>query len=185
MHIFCFVLFLCSRIFRSLWSNVFIYPYSTGLIYSHGESYKCLGACKLTLEPKWDGTRTVECTAWWRHQMEKFSALLAFCAGNSPVTGEFPAQRPVTRSFDVFFYVLLNKRLSKQSWDWWFETPSRPLWRHCNGNGAEWGMLLHGNSWHYYRDTLSCSQVSAIYSNIGHKIHGCPIFKWVVVTYLK
>ena len=33
--------------------------------------------------------------------MEAFSALLAICAGNSPVTGEFPAQRPVTRSFDV------------------------------------------------------------------------------------
>ena len=33
---------------------------------------------------------------WWRHQMETFSALLALCAGNAPVTGEFPAQRPVT-----------------------------------------------------------------------------------------
>ena len=53
---------------------------------------------------------------WWRHQMETFSALLAICAGNSPVTGEFPAQRPVTRSFDVFFDLGLNKRLSKQSW---------------------------------------------------------------------
>ena len=53
--------------------------------------------------------------------------------GNSPVTGEFPAQRPVTRSFDVFFDLRLNKRLSKQSCDWWFETPSRPLWRHSNG----------------------------------------------------
>ena len=62
--------------------------------------------------------------------METFSALLALCAGNSPVTGEFPAQRPVTRSFDVFFDLLLNTRLSKQSWGWWFETPSRPLWRH-------------------------------------------------------
>ena len=41
--------------------------------------------------------------AWWRHQMETFSALLAICAGNSPVPGEFLAQRPVTRSFDVFF----------------------------------------------------------------------------------
>ena len=41
--------------------------------------------------------------SWWRHQMETFSALLAFCAGNSPVTGEFPAQRPATLSFDVFF----------------------------------------------------------------------------------
>ena len=42
---------------------------------------------------------------WWRHQMETFSALLALCAGNSPVTGEFRAQRPVTQSFDVFFDV--------------------------------------------------------------------------------
>ena len=46
--------------------------------------------------------------------------------------GEFPLQRPVTRSFDVFFDVCLNKRLSKQSWGWWFETPSCPLWRQCN-----------------------------------------------------
>ena len=70
--------------------------------------------------------------SWWRHQMETFSALLAICAGNSPVPGEFPAQRPVTRSFDVFFDLRLNKRLSKQSWGWWFETLSRRLWRHCN-----------------------------------------------------
>ena len=54
------------------------------------------------------------------------------CAGNSPVPGEFPAQRQVTRSFDVFFHLRLNKRLSKQSWGWWFETPSCPLSRHRN-----------------------------------------------------
>ena len=71
--------------------------------------------------------------AWWRHQMETFSALLAICAGNSPVSGEFPAQRPVTRSFDVFFDVRLIKRLSKHSRGWWFETLSHPLWRHRNG----------------------------------------------------
>ena len=64
--------------------------------------------------------------------METFSALLAICAGNSSVPVEFPAQRPVTRSFDVLFDLRLNKRLSKQSWGWWFETLSRPLWRHCN-----------------------------------------------------
>ena len=68
----------------------------------------------------------------WRHQMETFSPLLAICAGNSPASGEFPAQRQVTRSFDVFFDLRLNKRLSKQSWGWWFETLSRPLWRHWN-----------------------------------------------------
>ena len=48
--------------------------------------------------------------------METSSALLAPCAGNSPITGEFPSQRPVTRSFDVFFDLYLNKRFSKQSW---------------------------------------------------------------------
>ena len=72
------------------------------------------------------------CMPWWRHQMEAFSTLLALCAGNSPVTGEFPTQKPVTRSFDVFFDMHLNKRLTKQSWGWWFETPSRPLRRHSN-----------------------------------------------------
>ena len=55
-------------------------------------------------------------TAWWRLEMETFSALPTLCAGNSPVTGEFPAQRPVTQSFDVFFDLHLNNRLSKQSW---------------------------------------------------------------------
>ena len=75
--------------------------------------------------------RSITNKPWWRHQMETFSALLALCARNSPVTGEFPTQRPVTRSFDVFFDLRLNKRLSKQWWGWWFE-PSRPLWRHCN-----------------------------------------------------
>ena len=69
---------------------------------------------------------------WWRHQMETFSALLAICAGNSPVAGEFPAQRPVARNFDVFFDLRLNERLSKHSWCWWLYTPSSPLWRHSN-----------------------------------------------------
>ena len=64
--------------------------------------------------------------------METFSALLAICAGNSPVPGEFPTQRPVTRSFDVFFDLRLNKRLSKQWWGWWFETLSHLLWLHRN-----------------------------------------------------
>ena len=68
--------------------------------------------------------------SWRRHQMETFSVILAICAGNSPVTGEFPAQRPVTRSFDIFFDLRMNIRLSKESWGWWFETPSRPLYRH-------------------------------------------------------
>ena len=77
----------------------------------------------------WKGSQS-----WWRYQMETFPALLAFSAGNSPVIGEFPSQRPVTRSFDVFFDLSLNQRLSKQSCGWWFETRSGSLWRQYNAN---------------------------------------------------
>ena len=52
--------------------------------------------------------------------------------------GKFPTQRPVTRSFDVYFDLRLNKRLSKQPWGWWFETLSWSLWRHRNG---KWNLL--------------------------------------------
>ena len=73
-----------------------------------------------------------EYISWWRHQVETFSALLSLCVGNSPITGEFPSQRPMSRTFDVFFDLRLNKQLSRQSCGWRFETPSCPLWRHCN-----------------------------------------------------
>ena len=72
----------------------------------------------------------------WRHQMETFSSLLPLCEGNPPVTGGFPSQRPVARSFDVYFDLSLNKRLSKQSGHWWFDTPLRPLWRHSTDMNA-------------------------------------------------
>ena len=91
---------------------------------------------KLTKIDVAPGTYTVTCITdtWimvsrWRHQMEIFSVLLALCAGNSPVTGEFHPQRPVTRRFDVFCDLRQSKRLSKQSWGWWFQTPSHPSWR--------------------------------------------------------
>ena len=78
------------------------------------------------------GQETSHC---WHDEVikwKRFSVLLALCAGNSSVTGEFPTQRPVTWSFDVFFDLRLNKRLIKQSWGWWFETPTCSLWRHCD-----------------------------------------------------
>ena len=52
--------------------------------------------------------------------------------GEFPRTDEYPTQRPVTLSFDVFFDLHLNKRLSKQSWGWWFDMQSCPLWRRRN-----------------------------------------------------
>ena len=82
--------------------------------------------------------------------METFSALLAIYAGNSAVHGEFPTQRPVTRSFDVFFDVRPNKQLSKQSWGWWFETLSPSLWRHRN--------VQHQHQHHRHR-TSSCDYI--------------------------
>ena len=81
-------------------------------------------------------------SSWWRHQMETCSALLALCEGNPSVLGGFQSQRQVTRSFDVFFDLRMNKRLSKQSIRWWFETRSRPLRYRCNA-------LAKGQS-HYY-----------------------------------
>ena len=113
-----------------------------------------------------------------------------FCAGNSPVTagnspatGEFPSHRPVTRSFDVFFDLCLNKRLSIQPRRWWFETPSRSLWRYCNvtiwdlsafnasllsnfelggsanygWNGFKFGTLLYPD-YHSLKLTIFCTQ---------------------------
>ena len=92
--------------------------------------YSIMTSLSAVTDGTWGCRRYSYDNSCWRHQMETFSALLAICAGNSPVTGEFPAQRPVTRTFCVFFDLRLNKRLSKQSWVWWFDTLSRPLWRH-------------------------------------------------------
>ena len=91
---------------------------------------------------------------WWRHQMETFSALLALLEGNQAVffrssSSGFPSQRPVTLSFDVFFYLRLNKRLSKQSRHRLFATPWHSLWRHCHAVGSP--LLVFIN---FHRDTF-------------------------------
>ena len=69
-------------------------------------------------------------SAWWRYQMEAFSALLALCERNPPVTGGFPSQRPVTRSFDFFF---LDLRLND----------SGDLRRHCAHDDVTVMVKLH------------------------------------------
>ena len=71
----------------------------------------------------WDAWHFYLSITWWRHQIEQFTTLLTLGVENRPVNGyEFPAQRPVMRSFDVFFDLHLEKRLSKQSWGWWLDT---------------------------------------------------------------
>ena len=100
--------------------------------------------------------------------MATFSVLLALCAGKSPVTSEFPLQRPVTCSFDVFFHLCLE-RLSKQSWGWWFEMPSRSLWHHCN---VSWNPTFMSSHYNSFKDRVPVDF-----------IYGYPIFKWVAVTW--
>ena len=116
-----------------------------------GQSYDCPSASEVTLKNmdklvtyespgSNDIIRSKQANPWWRHQMETLSALLALCVGNSPATGELPSQKPVTRSFDIFFDLSLNKRLIKKSRRRWLETPSRSLSRHYNANIVD-------NSW--------------------------------------
>ena len=104
--------------------------------------------------------------------MEIFSVLLAICAGNSPVPGEFPSQRPVTRSIDVFFDLRLNNRLSKQSCGWWFETLSRPLWRQCNAMALY--NCVSGNLWgHHPPDMITVWYVKDVCVELIWLIHRC------------
>ena len=79
----------------------------------------------------WFGVDIALPESWGRHQMETFSALLAFCKGNHQ-SRWIPLKKSVTRSFDVFFDMRLNKWLCKQLRRRWFDTPSSSLWRHCN-----------------------------------------------------
>ena len=78
---------------------------------------------------------------WWFPPMMKSSNGNIFRV-TGHLGGEFTGPRPVTQSFDVFFDLSPNKRLSKHWWGWWFDTPSRPLWRHCNDTKTQWCVLL-------------------------------------------
>ena len=81
------------------------------------------------------------------------------------VCGKFLAQRPVTRKFDVFCDMHLNKRLGKQSRRWWFETPSRSRWRHCNGfaHGVYFSARGFDNNnalWNYNHFWIGCNSIT-------------------------
>ena len=95
-----------------------------------------------------------------------FSALLALCA----VTGEFLSQRPVTRSFGVFFHLCLNKRLSKQSWGGWFETPSHSSCRHWNEALAESTLRSNNKSGRHWTDGI-CKCILQMHSLLRGYLH--------------
>ena len=89
-----------------------------------------LNYCRRRLWPQQNKAQQKLCTTKQNKTMSIFCGV--YSNPSCKHTGEFPSQRPVTQSFDVFFDLRLNKTLSKQSWGWWFKTPPRPLWRHCN-----------------------------------------------------
>ena len=84
---------------------------------------------------------------------------------------QFPAQRPVTRSFDVFFDLRLNKRLSKQWWGWWFETLPRPLWCHSKD-------ITKLRACHYQLNTWTRSSVlfECFYGTSQVQCNYCPVY---------
>ena len=139
----------------------------------HGKQWYALGDIRYVQE---NPSGITYAASLWRHQMETFPVLLAIWEGNSPVTGEFPAQKSVTWSFDVFFYLRLTKRLSKQWWDWWFKTPSYPLWRHRN-------MLQTCNLYYTCYLTIHQIYIDVFHTEFGPSSQGSSKHKnaiWIV-----
>ena len=112
-------------IFRSFFDNVFSWmPWhltdKSTLIQVIAWCRQASAASRLTRAPDNMFIYYKVLISWWHHQMETFSTLLALCEGNPPLTVRFPSQRPVTKSFDVFFDLCLNKPLNQQSRRRWF-----------------------------------------------------------------
>ena len=115
---------------------------------------KILQNCVLFLRLKWwtNQSQFRICPDWravmpwenlWRdwiitiHMMTSSNGNIFRVTGH--LCGEVIGHRwiPHTKASDAdlwcfFFYLCLNKWLSKQSWGWWCETLSRSLWRHRN-----------------------------------------------------
>ena len=110
------IICICALISREISASIFQYCRLITLMwypYTVVKAIHCYEILGGVMDVKFTYPNTHKCKEtyflhtreWWRHQMETFSTLLALCEGISPVTGEFPSQRPVTRSFDVFLSV--------------------------------------------------------------------------------
>ena len=93
--------------------------------------------------------------------------------------GEFPSQKPVTRSFDIYFDLHLNQQISKQWISWWFDSPSRSLWRDCNVFHMMHIIICVTKSYmqeiclkHYFQWTMSCTSWK-LKSNIPWRHRTC------------
>ena len=104
-----------------------------------------------------------ELLPWWRHQIETFSALLDLCEGNSPspVNSPHTGQWCGALMFSLI-YACTNGWVNTRCW--WFETPSRPLWRHCNDkwNMGVVGTPIGASGWWHYNDIIMSAMASQI-----------------------
>ena len=138
--------------------------------YKHTVNHRnFLDAERHNMVPSWYHVRHYAASVNFMYMMTSsngnISALLAIYAGNSPVTGEFHSQGPVTRSFDDFFDLGLNKRLSKQSWGWWCEMALRSLWRHRNENNQH---VQHTPDLDMFSDDLPGSSYNEFWKYSGY-----------------
>ena len=127
----------CSIMFK-------VYP----MKYAQGHVVLCFGGVKIRAQvmfgiaslalgkshnfSQWHWNNPENYRSWWCHQMETFYTLLALCVGEFTSHRWIPLTKAIDPELDVFFDLRLSKWLSKQSWGWWFETPSCSWWRHCN-----------------------------------------------------
>ena len=125
--------------------------------------------------------------------MKTFYAILAFVRGIHRLAVDSPSQRPVMRSLEVFVYLCLNKRMSKQSRRWWFEMPSCTLWRHCNNNMKEFGLVPSSQD-HLYCACRCADRTSLHYQHsdngrliysLGNRAYGsfCVVYSYTWYIY--
>ena len=129
---------------------------------------------------------------WWRHQMETFSALLAICAKNSPVTCEFPAKRPVTRSFSLIcawmnIHEAGDLRRHRAHYDvivmsvtslWWWGDRTWPSC-FCIRNSFQTGILR----WHHIETIMALFQYKDRLSEYEHCHYEDKTVLWPPYSY--
>ena len=146
----------------------------------HTKSVSLTKICILPRKRKIFVTRHQECLYQERHYMMTASngnifRVTGLLCGEFTGPGEFPTQRPVTRSFDVFFDMRMNKRLSKQPWGWWFETPSWSLWRQY--------LRIPAKCIPHLCFSISLYFIEYICLNPGHDVYEGSNICWIVLRY--
>ena len=134
------------------------------------KNHKCV---KLTQEHKYHGNMSSR--IWWRFQMETFPRYWPSVRGIHQSSVNSPHKDQWRGALIFFFDLRLNKRLCKQWWGWWFETPSRPFWRHCNEDTSHSPWMLQISCWKTVRIQLTNYNTTSTATDISfHSIEIKP-----------